>query len=276
MFSRRWLLNGFLLLAIVLIVWLGGFFETPREAPPALTVAGFDATRIDRIEIRSAESSLVLIRREDRWSIADPLEWPASQSAVERLFAIPVIGDARPLDSDGLDPVTLGIDGSGIEILLGDTLIRFGIGNNIGDRRYTMIGEHLYLLPDLYAPLVAQGLPGFVDRRLLPPGFDLTRREWPGALISRGVQGWESPALAAQLATDLATGWQELEASRVADFNEPASDAATIVAGFEGAPDFEFLLLSSRPEIVIANPALGFRYHFPSALRDRLLPPGDG
>ena len=275
MFSQRWTLNGLLVLVIVLIVWLGGFFESPRQAPPARTIPGFDPDAIDRIEIRSAASSLVLVRREDNWLLIEPLEWPASQAAVERLLAIPDIGDARPLDSEAVDPVSLGFDDSGTELLVGETRIRFGISNNIGERRYTMIGDAVYLLPDLHAPFIEQGLPGFVDRRLLPPGFELARLELPGATIHRNEQGWESPALPARQAAELATGWQDLQATRVSAYARTGSDPLRIVASLDGATEFEFMLLSTRPEIVIANPALGLRYHFQSSQRDRLLPPGD-
>ena len=272
MFSRRWLLNGFLLLAIILIVWLGGFFDAQHEAGPVSTAAGFDPGAIERIEILDPGASLVLVRDGVRWSIVEPLKWAANRSAVERLFAIPVTGDALPLESGDLDPMALGFDDSTGGVRLGDIRVRFGIANNVGDRRYTMIDDVIYLLPDLHAPLIAQGLPAFVDRRLLPPELELTRLALPEATIQRREQAWQSPALPGSQAADIAAAWQTQEASRVAAYDQSASDAIEIIASIAGMPEIGFLLLSNRPEIVIANPSLGLRYHFHSALRNILLP----
>ena len=44
----------------------------------------------------------------------------------------------------------------------------FGATNNIGGRRYVMLDDKLYLLPDVHLVFVNQGLAGLVDRRLLP------------------------------------------------------------------------------------------------------------
>ena len=276
MFSRRWTINGLLVAAITLIVWLGGYFDPPVEERPAPAIAGFDPGKVDRIEIPGPATTITLLRRAGDWSLVEPVAWPADRRAVERLFDIVVIGDTQPLDDDGIEPSSLGFGESAVELNLGNTHIRFGTRNIIGERRYTMIGTDIYLLPDLHRPLIEQGLPGLVDRRLVPPGMKLTALDLPGAGIRRSENGWEALApssLSPQQAMQLASGWQELEASRVSVFGGAGQQPRPIVAHIDEDPSREFLLLSTSPEIIIANPSLGLQYHFRASQGDQLLPP---
>ena len=276
MFSRRWTINGLLVAAITLIVWLGGYFDPPVEERPAPAIAGFDPGKVDRIEIPGPATTITLLRRAGDWSLVEPVSWPADRRAVERLFDIVAVGDTQPLDSDGIEPSSLGLGESAVVLHLGDTRIRFGTSNVIGERRYTMIGTDIYLLPDLHRPLVEQGLPGFVDRRLVPPGMKLTALELAGAGIRLGENGWEALAtssLSPQQAARLAAGWQELEASRVSVFRAAGEQYRPVVAHIDEGPAQEFLLLSTSPEIIIANPSLGLQYHFRASQRDHLLTP---
>jgi hypothetical protein len=276
MFPRRWTVNALLVAAIALIVWLGGFFDPPASRQPALAVAGFDPGSIDRIEILGTATPLTLVRRAGRWWLAEPASWPADRNAVERLFDIVTVGDTQPLDSGGIDPSSLGLDESGLELYLGDTRIRFGTSNIIGERRYTMIGSDIYLLADVYRPLLERGLPGFVDRRLLPPDMELTTLSFPEAEIRRADSGWQvlpAASLSPQQAAQLAAGWQQLEASRLSVFGAAETDPQAVIAHVVDGRSYEFLLLTTRPEIIIANPPLGLQYHFRAPLRDQLLPP---
>ena len=275
MFSRRWTINGLLLAAITLVVWLGGYFDPPAEAQPSLAIAGFDPGEVDRIEIPGQATPIRLLRRDDHWSLVEPVAWPADRNAVERLFDIIAVGDTQPLDSTGIERSSLGLGESAVELFLGDTRILFGTSNVIGERRYTMIGADIYLLPDVHRPLVEQGLPGFVDRRLVPPGMKLTRLELPGAGIRLGEGGWQALAatsLSPQQAAQLAAGWQELEASRVSVSSAAGKQPQRIMAHIDEGPAREFLLLSTSPEIIIANPSLGLQYHFHASQRTHLLP----
>jgi hypothetical protein len=274
MLSRRWIVNGLLILVILLVGLVGYRLENPSETasqPPPAT----GNIEIDHIEIETGDVRLSLAKDADDWKLLDPVQWPADRKNVARLLDLVAAREFRPLDANGADLATLGLEEPLARLRLNDIRISFGITNNIGERRYTMIDSELFLLADSQLPFILQGLPGFVDRRLLPPGFRLAalalpdlelRRDDNGAWQARGRDDIDAPRL-----QELAASWQSLEASRIGIIDDSRPVRAGIAAELADGERHDYLLLSVDPEIVIANPALGLQYHFRRGLYGRLL-----
>ena len=279
MLSRRWIVNGLLILSILLVAYVGYRLDAPPEtaAQPSPTHSGTAA--IERIEIETGTASLSLAREADSWTIVEPIHWPANLDSVRRLIGIIDTGDTPPLDAGSADLATLGLDKPVAQVRIGEIRVRFGSTNNIGARRYTMIDSELFLLDDRQLPFILQGLSGFVDRRLLPPRFGLTALSLPGNELLRDDSGaWRASGggtVDAQRLADLAGNWQSLEASRVADIDTAHPVRAGISASLNDGSRHEFLLLSVDPELIIANPELGLQYHFHAGLYNRLISPLD-
>jgi len=279
MLSRRWLVNGLLMLVITILAAIGYRLErTPEPQPPAAH-SDFDAAAVERIEIRTANERLVLQKQPSGWMLFEPLHWPASRAAVERLFRIVDTGVTRPLEAAAIDLARFGLDNPQAAVQFGDIAIRFGGVNSIGGRRYTQIDSALFLLPDVDLPLIQQGAAGFIDRRLLPPAFGVTALSLPELELRRDADGnWrsvEGDTTRTGTLDTLVDNWQRLEATRIGVYQDPRAPIGRIVAKLRDAEPIELLLLATDPELVIANPGLGLQYHFRGELYDRLFSPVD-
>jgi len=274
MLSRRWLVNGLLVLMIAILTAVGYRLERAAEGQVPAPQSEFDAAAVERIEIRSANGQLALQRQQAGWTLLEPVHWPADRASVERLFRLADTGEARPLPASGADLARLGLDPPLASVQLGETAVRFGAVNNIGERRYTQIDATLYLLPDVHLPLILQGPAGFIDRHLLPAGFEVASLGLPGLELRRDADGnWragERDDIEAQALARLVCNWQSLEPTRIGAYDDPRTPTGRIVAQSRDGESIEFLLLSIDPEIVVANPALGLQYHFRARQYDRL------
>ena len=277
MLSRRWLVNGLLILVIAVLATLGYRLEVEPEPPLQPAHAGFDTAAVEAIEVRTADQQLALQKHASGWRLAAPLRWPADRANVERLFRIVDTGAAEPLQEAAIDLARFGLDEPPAQLQLGQLSIRFGSVNNIGERRYTLIDSALYLLPDVHLPLILQGISGFIDQRLLPPDFEITTLSLPGLELRRDAGGaWQAGErgdLNAETLVALVADWQHLEATRIGSYQDPRAPTGRIVAGLSDGEHIELLLLATDPEIIIANPALGLQYHLRGEYFDRLFTP---
>jgi hypothetical protein len=174
-----------------------------------------------------------------------------------------------------IDLSALGLQEPKAILSLNDTRILFGTTNNIGDRRYLMIGTTIYLLADIHLPFISQGIAGLIDNRLLPPSIPLQTFELAERKLSRdGIDNWQSsPAtdIPADRLKQFISYWQSLEAPVVKVFKQSGEPLEKMVAGLEGGSEIEFLLMSIYPELVIARPDLGVEYHFHERQQQELL-----
>jgi hypothetical protein len=279
MLSSRWIINAALLAAIAALILAGLYLGESGDGVERAGIGRLKPADVTRIRIRSGGEELQLRRQTKGWSIESPVSWPAYGAHIDRLLSI-LNASAEPLaNAADANLATLGLQPPAASLLLNDTPLLFGGSNNIGERRYVLLDRALYLLPDVYLAFIAQGLPGLVDRRLLPRPRQLVALRLPGLDILRedGDRWRAAPAagFSEEQLRRLADNWQDLQASRI-DYYAGAADGdgQAIEARLQDGGRVEFRLLSSSPEIVIANPRLGLKYHFRSDLRDQLVSPG--
>ncbi|UCH39853.1 MAG: DUF4340 domain-containing protein [Gammaproteobacteria bacterium] len=273
MFSRRWIINYVLIVLIVVFAYIGNRYDVETGYKSKPNVTGLDAAEIESIEIRTADGSLSLRRDGGGWLVESPIRWPGNNINVERLLDIVNSGTDSRLAADAIDLSTLGLDFPKAMLRLNDTRVLFGTTNNIGERRYTMIGSTVFLLPDVHLPFIIQGLTGFVDRRLLPKKLGLEALRLPGLPIERAGDQWRAAGTDfdhGQL-QQLVDNWQGLEASRIKPHRATGTPRQKIEARFADGQTLELYLMSIDPEIVIANPQTGLQYHFSDDLYYQLI-----
>ena len=275
MFSRRWIINYVLVVLIVIFTYVGNRFDVQTGFQPQQHITGIKPENIGSVEIQTADTALALKRDSGGWMIESPIRWPANDVNVERLLTIASVETDSRLAANEIDLATLGLKFPKAILRLNDTEVLFGATNNIGARRYTMVGSTVFLLPDQHLPFITQGLTAMVDRRLLPRTDELTVFKLPGFEISRDdnntwqlidANGFEQ----AQIAT-LVENWQNLEASRVKHFAADKMPQQKIRVLFADGQSQEFFVMSIDPEIIIANPQIGLQYHFPAELYYQLI-----
>ena len=275
MFSRRWIINYILIFLIVLFTYIGNRFDVETGYQPQQGVTSLKPDSIDTMEIQTADAGLMLRREDDGWMLESPIRWPANEGDVERLLGITSVKTDSRLAADEIDLATLGLQFPRASLRLNDTVVLFGGTNNIGARRYTMIGSTVYLLPDMLLPFMSQGLTGIVDQSLLPRRFALNALKLPGHEINRDANNsWRltnANGIGQEQIVKLVDNWQNLQALRVKPFSAGKIPQQKITVQFDEDRNQDFFVMSIDPEIVIANPQIGLQYHFPADLYYQLI-----
>ena len=275
MFSRRWIINYILIFLIVLFTYIGNRFDVETGYQPQQGVTSLKPESIETMEIRTADAELMLRREDDGWMLESPIRWPANDADVERLLGITSVKTDSRLAADEIDLETLGLQFPVASLRLNDTLVLFGGTNNIGARRYTMVGSTVYLLPDMLLPFMSQGLTGIVDQSLLPQRFELSALKLPNQEINRDASNaWQmidTDGIGQKQIAKLVDNWQNLQALRVKPFLAEKIPQQKITAQLADGRNQDFFVMSIDPEIIIANPQIGLQYHFPADLYYRLI-----
>lgn len=275
MLSRRWLINFVLLILILVFTYIGNRYHVQTGYKPENAITRLNPAEIKTISIKTADETLQLRRSEGNWQIESPIYWPASNINVERLLTITRAETDSRLGADQIDLASIGLQFPRAMLQLDDTSILFGTTNNIGERRYLMIDSTVFLLPDLYFPLISHGLIGIVDRRLLPASKGLLRLKLTEFELTRSHQGsWQTLA-AAQFSEDqiqrLIDNWQGLQATHIKRYAATTTPRQKIIAHWDDGRSQTFFVVSISPEIIIANPDIGLQYHFNSSFYYQLL-----
>ena len=275
MLSKRWLINIALILLIAGLALVGIQHEDQSAGASNPSITQLTPDDILSIDIQYGDIRLDLSRSALGWNLESPIAWPAYDDNVERLLSIVKSESKAIAAASEVDLDALGLLQPTAILSFNDTQLRFGSTNNIGGRRYLMIDSKLYLLPDVYLAFIGQGVAGLVDRRLLPPGFQIVSLELPEFKItldeSKTWRTDHSVELAQSRLIHLIGNWQGLQATRITRFNPDAIPRNLIVANLQDGQIVDFLLMSVAPEIVIAHPEIGIQYHFRAEFHDQLI-----
>ena len=274
MLSQRWLVNLVLVILIAGLIVTATIFERDpvEESTPAISPLSREA--ISTLGIEYGDLDIDLVRTDSGWRIDAPIRWPANAANLQRILSVLEI-EAAPLAQAGdVDLAALGLAQPVARLQFDDTEMHFGAINNIGGRRYLMIDNRIYLMADVHLAFIAQGLPGLVERSLLPPPFAIQSLTLPGIAIERlQDDSWRSsPATYSNEGIrDLVDNWQGLQASRIQAFNLQGSAREVIEVQLQDGRRLDFLLMATEPELILANPEIDLQYHFLRDFAEQLL-----
>lgn len=275
MLSKRWIVNALLVALIVGLSLAGVFFEPNATVKKKPTISQLTMDEVDIVEIETSDLQLRLQRANEDWSIESPISWPAHNTNVRRLLSILKIEADALSDAADVDLSALGLQVPKASMRFNGIPLLFGATNNIGGRRYVMLNEKLYLLPDVHLLLVNQGLAGLVDRRLLPGHSGIVSLRLPDLELRLDENKlWRSnQAIEFSQASllRLVDNWRDLQATRISNFDLEQPPRQLIEIELADGEVIEFLLMSEDPEIIIAHPNLGLQYHFRRDYRDQLI-----
>lgn len=265
MISRRWLINYVLILLIVVFTYIGNRYEVQTGYQPGNRVSTLKPQDIEKISFQTTDHSLQLSKVDGNWQIEAPILWLANNIAVERIIGILNSETDSRLPSSEIDLSTLGLQFPRAMLKLNNTDFVFGDTNNIGERRYLLSNDTVFLVADRHLPFMTQGVTGLIDRRLMPRSLLLQSLDLTSIKLTKANQpGWRSdnPAHSEQQIGELIESWQTLEAKHVQNYNSQQTPRQKFIATIDNGGQIEFYLMAITPEIVIARPDLGLQYHF--------------
>ena len=265
MLSRRWLINAALLVLIASLVTAGRLLkEEPTEASGQQLIS-LELSEVSRIEIRVGDSPIVLQRRNDRWRITAPVEWSAQTANVDRLMTLLKVETSPVGKLDEIDPAALGLAPALASVAFNGHWLYFGVTNNIGGRRYVQYQDDLYLVPDTHLAFATQGLPGLVDRQLIPDDLGIVSFELPDGRVEQDADGsWQlHPTGSAVRPLPDFDNWRRRSATSIRPADSSATAIARLPLKLGDDESLDLALMSTEPEIIIANPQNGLQYHYP-------------
>ena len=266
MLSRRWLINCLLIVLICILTYSGIRYQLKSASAPENRITSLKPQDIDSVIIQIADNNLALRRSGNQWIFEKPIQWPANNITLERLISIVTSESNTRLPANEIDLATLGLQSPKAILTLNSTRVLFGATNNIGERRYILIGSMVYLLPDLHLHFITQGITGLIDRRLLPRSISLKSLKLAELSLSKSSDGTWQDDTREEAGVDrinaLANNWQTLDAGNIKIYDRSKLPGEKIVAGLQDGSKIDFFLMSIKPELVIARPDLGVQYHF--------------
>ena len=265
MMSKRWIINYLLFTLIIIFTWIGAKYPiTEDQLINRNAITTLKAQDINTIQIETADTKLELSKQDGQWYLLQPVQWFASNIAAERISTLATLEPQSRLPSNEIDPATLGLTIPKAVVTLNQQRIYFGDTNRIGNRRYLMVDDQVFLASDIHYPFMQTGISGLLDNRLLPPPVELQSLEFKDFNLTKTEQGWQSstdsPALAAQQLID---HWRQNQASSIKPFDDSLTPLQKIRAHLSNDQIIEFYLLSIKPQIILARPDLRLQYHFP-------------
>lgn len=274
MFTRRWIINYLLLILIIIFTWIGIKYpirDDQKFERDAITT--LKPQQVENIRIETADGSIQLEKKNNRWFIRSPLIWFADNVAAERLASLAGAKVHSKLPKAEIDISTLGLRIPKAVITLNQKSIYFGTTNQIGSRRYLMTDTTVFLVDDIHYAFIQNGLAGLIDKRLLPPGVNLRSLQFSDFSLTQQSGNWVSDQkpVDTTAAQSLVNHWQNTQASRVQAYDTGLTPLKKITASFDNNESSEFFVLSIQPEIIIARPDMKLQFYFPEHLYYDLL-----
>lgn len=264
MITKRWLINYLLILLIILFTYIGNRYNVQTGYQTDDRIISLKAEDVTSMVLQSADGSIQLSKVGGVWQIDSPIFWYANNIGVERIIDIVNARTDSRLAADEIDLSTLGLLTPKAILRLNDRQITFGGTNNIGERRYLMIDDEVYLVKDRYLPFVTQKATSLLDQRLLPRVLPLQSLRFADKRIEKSDNGWvsDSAEINREQATLIIKNWQTLEAEQIRVYDAGQTPRQKITADFGEQRQVDFLVLSITPQVVIARADLGIQYHF--------------
>lgn len=265
MLSKRWIINYLLFILIIIFTWIGLKYPiTEDQLINRNAITQLKAQDIDSIQIETADQRIELSKQAGQWYLTSPLQWLANNIAAERITTLATLEPQSRLPSHEIDLATLGLTIPKAVVNLNQQRIYFGTTNRIGNRRYLMVGDQVFLASDIHYPFLQAGVSGLLDNRLLPPALELKSLQFKDFMLTKTEQGWQSANdTSAQAAQQLIDHWRQKQASSIKTYDATLTPLQKIRALSSNDQLIEFYLLSIKPEIILARPDLKLQYHFP-------------
>ena len=174
---RRTTVNAMLyigVLAMAAITWFD--YRSKQAGESASSIDAFEPAAIQLITVhRPGFVTLTLQRQQARqWALTSPISRTALTSRVEVLLALGSLNTQDSYNSNELNLAELGL-GSPTATLnyvseQGNLTVLLGGKGPDDARRYLQIGQQVWLVEDLFLPLISGGLDAFADLQLLQQG----------------------------------------------------------------------------------------------------------
>ncbi|MFB3083834.1 MAG: DUF4340 domain-containing protein [Gammaproteobacteria bacterium] len=273
---RSRLLLNLGLLCLVLVLVLIAVYQ-PGRPPPAeparLTKASKESIQLIRI-IRKHQDDIVLRKEGHQWWMEEPITARADDYRASSILGILDAESEVRLDANQTDRARFKLDDPRIQLALGELIFAFGNANPLGQQRYVLFNDTIYLTDDrIYHHLIADAA-NFVSLQLLPIDARLTAIQLPIHQLQWLDGTWsvtpEAPDISMDAVLQLVDAWRMAKALFVRRYQED-TQLGPVRLTTEQGQSFNFAIMATSPTLILARPELGIQYHFSEAATKDLL-----
>jgi len=266
--SRRLLIN---LLLLICVIGLAVFLGTNKEqeiVEPEVTLTDIQPDSIHVIHIERQDLDDIIFQKQgNNWTMQSPFTLPANPSRIKvmlKLLQAHSYDHFSAPDND-LTPYMLAVPA--VSIVLNDTRIAFGDTNPLEKKlRYVLVKDTVHIINDSLFHQLQASATFFLDPKLIPPDATIKVMHLPELKIDNTEGGKMSEAH-----QQIINAWKQMDSISVRKYEEiEAID--TIKIEFKTGELIEFIIVSDRPNLILARPERGIQYHISNTVSDSLFP----
>jgi Domain of unknown function (DUF4340) len=225
-----------------------------------------DSIHVIHIERRDMDD-IIFQKQDDHWDMQSPYNLPANSSRIKvmlKLLQAHSYDNFSAADND-LTPFMLAVPA--VSIVLNDTRIAFGDTNPLEEKlRYVLIKDTVHIINDSLFHQLQASATFFLDAKLIPPDSKIKAIQLPELNIENAEDDTLSGAY-----HQIINSWNQLESISVRKYEEiEAID--TIKIDLASGERIEFVIVSDRPNLILARPERGIQYHISNTVSDNLFP----
>jgi hypothetical protein len=264
----RLFINLLLLLCVIgLAIFLGR--ERNKEIiEPAVTLTDIQPDSIHLIHIERHDLDDIIFQKQgNSWVMQSPFKLPANPSRINVMLNLLQAHsyDRFSAPDNDLTPYMLAVPA--VSIVLDDTRIAFGDTNPLEEKlRYVLVKDTVHIInAGLFNQLQASAT-FFLDAKLIPPAASIKAIQLPDL----NIENTEDDTLSGAQ-HQIINAWEQVESISLRKYEEiEAID--TIKIELETGELIEFVIVSNRPNLILARPERGIQYHISNTVSDNLFP----
>ena len=254
--KSRWVINFLIIVAIVVLTLVARFepgIERPTGPEP---VTGLTIDQVERIRVvRPLRDDLVLNRSATGdWSLGGEPALPADPFQAGALARLAEQKAARSYPVEDLDLAKLALDPPYANIILNDIRVDSGSLEPLQELRYVRVGEHVYLISDIYQHLLDADATQFVRRRLFGETARINELSLPGFRLHKFDGTWQvdpQQTISADVIQQFIDSWQQATALYVRTAGDSDSGEKITVTLDTSGEAIEFLIVAREPELIL-------------------------
>lgn len=265
---RRLLINLVLLFCVIGLAVFLGTNKEQEIIEPDVTLTDIYPDSIHRIHIERRDlDDIIFQKQDDHWHMQSPFNLPANPSRIKvmlKLLQAHSYDHFSAPDND-LTPYMLAVPA--VSIVLNDTRIAFGDTNPLNKKlRYVLVKDTVHIINDSLFHQLQTSATFFLNQKLIPPGATIKAIHLPELTIDNTDSGKVTGAH-----QQIIKAWMHVESVYVGKYEE-IEPIDTIKLELTSGEIIEFIILSARPNLILARPDTGIKYHIGNLDSDSLFP----
>ena len=264
----RLFINLLLFLCVIgLVIFLSR--EGNKEiVEPAVVLTDIQPDSIHLIHIERHDLDDIIFQKQgNNWMMQSPFKLPANPSRIHVMLSLLQAHsyDHFSAPDNDLTPYMLAVPA--VSIVLDDTRIAFGDNNPLEEKlRYVLVKDTVHIINDSLFHQLQTSPTFFLDARLIPPDATIKTIHLPELKIENTEDGKMSGGH-----HQIINSWKQVKSISLRKYEEiEAID--TIKIELNTGELIEFIIVSDRPNLILARPERGIQYHISSTVSDNLFP----